>query len=88
MAVVIVSTGAEQQEPLLNRLDPLLRGVVVMALVGLLIIGLALMALTWLGGRRVRRLVKSRPPIRDRELSDWDRKQPASRDDAESGEPD
>ena len=88
IAVVLTGAGAEQQEPLLNRLDPLLRGVVVMALVGLLIVGLALMALTWLGGRRVRRLARSRPPVRDRELSDWDRKQPASRDDGESGEPD
>jgi hypothetical protein len=87
-AVVIISSGAEQQEPLLNRLDPLLRGVVLMALVGLVIVGLSLMALTWLGGRRVRRLARSRPPARDRELSDWDRKQPAIQDDGESGEPD
>ena len=86
--MVIISSGAEQQEPLLNRLDPLMRGIAVMALVGLVIAGLALMGLTWLGGRRVRRLARSRPAARDRELSDWDRKQPAIRDNGDSGEPD
>ena len=87
-AVVIISTGAEQREPLLNRLDPLLRAVVLMALAGLVIVGLSLMAFAWLGGRRVRRLARSRPPVRERDLSDWDRKQPAARDDEKADEPD
>jgi len=54
------------------------RAILVMALVGLVLTGVLLMTITWLWGRRLRRISRSRPPERPREVSDWDRKQPAS----------
>jgi hypothetical protein len=70
--------------PLLDRLDPQRRAAVLAALAGLILLGIGLVLLVWLGGiaarrrNRVERLRTERtraahPP----QISDWDRKQPA-----------
>jgi hypothetical protein len=66
-----------QAKPLLERLPSDDRLRVLMALTGLALLGIALMAFAWLYGRRVRRLTRQRPQRRQRGPSDWDRKQPA-----------
>ncbi|HEV2971488.1 MAG TPA: hypothetical protein VGY55_16045 [Pirellulales bacterium] len=62
--------------PLLERLDPTQRAAVLAALFGLVLVGLALVAFIWLGGRFVRRQNSRNPPHRPPLQSDWDRKQP------------
>ena len=63
-----------RQQTLLMRLDPANRAKVIMALLGLVLVGAALVALVWLGGRRLRRIARERsgptPPHQD----DWYRK--------------
>jgi hypothetical protein len=70
--------------PLIDRLDPQRRAAVLAALAGLILLGIGLVLLVWLGGmaaRRRNRIERSRaersralqPPL----VSDWDRKQPA-----------
>jgi hypothetical protein len=70
--------------PLIERLDPQRRAAVLAALAGLILLGIGLVLLVWLGGiaarrrnrvERVRteRLRALHPP----QVSDWDRKQPA-----------
>ncbi len=65
--------------PLLERLSPTQRAAVLAALFALVLLGMALVAFVYLGGRFVRRQSRSskspkprQPPI----VSDWDRKQP------------
>ena len=50
-----------QGEPLIRRLDPATRVKVLAALAGLIILGFGMVMLTWLGGRAVRRYMRSRP---------------------------
>ena len=50
---------AQQTEPLLRRLDPATRAKVLAALAGLIILGIAMIALVWLGGRATRRYMGS-----------------------------
>jgi hypothetical protein len=73
---------AEEVEPLLRRLDPEHRAAVLAALFALVLLGLALVAFIWLGGRFVRHQGRGtpRPPPRAPIQSDWDRKQPAAGD--------
>jgi hypothetical protein len=56
--------GAQQPktEPLLMRLDPPSRTMVIMSLLGLVIFGVALTALVLIGGRRLRRIARQRLP--------------------------
>lgn len=56
--------AAEQPTSVLERLDPPTRAVVLMALLGLVLLGLGMVALTMIGGRWVRRLARQRPPVR------------------------
>jgi hypothetical protein len=65
---------AEQAEPLLMRLDPQRRAKVLMALLGLVLVGVALIVLAFLGGRYLRRVIKQ--PIRATRPGDddWSRK--------------
>jgi len=64
----------KKAEPLLLRLDPVTRTKVVMALLGIVLAGLGLVALAWLGGRRLRQLAgKSFPATRTGE-EQWYRK--------------
>jgi hypothetical protein len=81
--MVVVSSAAEGPIPLLERLSPELRAIVLMALAALVILGIGLVGFAWLGGRHVRRLARKRPPDRTREISDWDRKQPLKNQDDE-----
>jgi hypothetical protein len=62
--------------PLLQRLDPSQRAAVVAALFALVLLGMALVAFIYLGGRFVRRQNRRTPPSRPPLASDWDRKQP------------
>ena len=64
----------KQAEPLLVRLDPERRAKVLMSLVGVVLAGLGLMALAWLGGRRLRRITRKPLPPTPRAEDDWYRK--------------
>ena len=52
---------AERSEPLLERLDPVTRTKVLMALLGLVLLGITMIACVMIGGRWVRRLAQHRP---------------------------
>jgi len=66
---------AQQAEPLIRRLDPQTRAKVLAALAGLIILGFAMIALVWLGGRATRRYmgIEPKPRRRDTEVNpdDW-----------------
>lgn len=72
--------AAEDPDPQLpiNRLDPLTRTKVIMALLALVILGLGAIVCVRLGGRWVKRVVRSKPEqpkASSGEIpSDWDRK--------------
>jgi hypothetical protein len=53
---------AQQTEPLIRRLDPQTRAKVLAALAALVILGLALVLLVWLGARATRRYMNSGRP--------------------------
>jgi hypothetical protein len=63
----------DNEQPLLMRLKPTERASVLMALLGLVLVGLALMTVTWLAGRYVRRLTK-KPAAPLSPPDDWYRK--------------
>ncbi|MCA9119088.1 MAG: hypothetical protein H6822_23295 [Planctomycetaceae bacterium] len=69
---------AQQTEPLIRRLDPQTRAKVLAALAGLIILGMAMIALTWLGGRATKRYMGISPKSRRRESDldpdDWAQK--------------
>ncbi len=63
--IVLLGAGESRAapQPLIERLDPVTKARVMMALLGLVILALAVVALVLMGGRFVRRLSKtSRPP--------------------------
>lgn len=66
---------AQQAEPLIRRLDPQMRAKVLATLAGLVILGIAMVALVWLGGRATRRYMGSETKPRRREPAinpdDW-----------------
>ena len=66
---------AQQAEPLIRRLDPQMRAKVLAALAGLIILGIAMTALVWLGGRATRRYmgIEAKPRRREPEVNpdDW-----------------
>ncbi|HUG71656.1 MAG TPA: hypothetical protein VMM76_28185 [Pirellulaceae bacterium] len=66
---------AQQAEPLLRRLDPQTRAKVLATLAGLVILGFAMIALVWLGGRAARRYmgIEKKPRRREPEVNpdDW-----------------
>jgi hypothetical protein len=63
--------AAEEAEPPLKQLDPQSRAGVLLALAGLVILGLGMIALVWLGAQHVRRLARQRPIERLRDESNW-----------------
>jgi hypothetical protein len=70
----LVLAAEEKARPLLLRLDPESRAKVLMALLGLVLVGIGLVALTILAGRHVLRIARtSHGPTRRRE-DDWYRK--------------
>lgn len=62
---------ADLAEPVVKRLDGPRKAMALAALAGLVILGFALILLTWLGGRYVRRLAASGPPARPPHADDW-----------------
>ncbi len=66
---------AQQAEPLIRRLDPQTRAKVLAALAGLIILGFAMVALVWLGGRATRRYmgIEAKPRRRKPDINpdDW-----------------
>jgi hypothetical protein len=64
----------DKEQPLLMRLKPAERASVLMALLGLVLVGLVLMTVTWLAGRYVRRLAKKPPATTSPLPRDWYRK--------------
>ncbi len=66
---------AQQAEPLIRRLDPQTRAKVLATLAGLVILGIAMIVLVWLGGRATRRYMgieaKSRRRDPDVNPDDW-----------------
>ena len=78
-----VLLAAEEADPPLKQLDPQSRAGVLLALAGLVILGLGMIALVWLGAQHVRRLARQRPIERPREESSWTAA-PRIRDDAQS----
>jgi hypothetical protein len=71
--------AADEPQTLWQRLDQLTRGRVTLALVGLLLLAGLLMLLVAISARMMRRIARHRPPIRPREISDWDRKEPGDK---------
>jgi hypothetical protein len=68
---IAILLAAEEIEPPLPQLDPQRRASVILALAGLVILGLGMIALVWLGAQHVRRLARQRPIPRSREPSSW-----------------
>jgi len=66
---------AQQAEPLIRRLDPQTRAKVLATLAGLIILGITMIVLVWLGGRATRRYMgtdaKSRRRAPDVNPDDW-----------------
>ncbi|MBI2481755.1 MAG: hypothetical protein HYV60_24865 [Planctomycetia bacterium] len=66
---------AQQAEPLIRRLDPQMRAKVLAAFAGLIILGLAMIVLVWLGGRATRRYmgIEAKPRRREPDVNpdDW-----------------
>ncbi len=60
-ADALVAAATQTAEPLLVRLDPARRAQVVMALLGLLLLGGLLLAVAVMWGRRARRIARLRP---------------------------
>ena len=81
---------AQQKQPLIKKLDGPTRAKVLAALAALIILGFAMVALTWLGARVTRRYMKGtsfhRPTPRP-EKSDWS-PQPFKAGDKLADEPD
>ena len=69
---------AQQTEPLIRRLPPEKRAMVLAALAGLIILGLAMIVLVWLGGRATRRYmgIEAKPRRREPQINpdDWTHK--------------
>lgn len=53
-------------KPVLERLDPARRAKVLAAIAGLVILGLGLMALAWLGAKATRRYMNREPVLREK----------------------
>ncbi len=75
-----VTFFADLPEPPAGQLDETERGRLMLALVGLSLLGLVLVAMIYLGGRMTRRIARQRPIERARPQSDWDRKDHGTND--------
>ncbi len=70
--------AAEVQRTLWQRLDEATRGRLALTLAGFLLLLVLIILLIALSARMLRRLARHRPPERPRQISDWDRKEPAN----------
>jgi hypothetical protein len=70
----LLAAADEKAEPLLMRLDPVSRAKVIMSLLALVLVGIALVAMAWLGARHLRRIARKplRPTVEHED--DWYRK--------------
>jgi hypothetical protein len=64
----------QKAEPLLMRLQPETRAKVLMALLALVLVGIALIALVWIGARYLRRIAHTPPRSTRPHEDDWYRK--------------
>lgn len=77
-AFYLLIAAQQSSEPVLERLDPPRRAAVIMALLGLTLIGLFLITFVMIGGHWVRRLARHRPgrwrivndPVTNRQFSE------------------
>jgi hypothetical protein len=82
MAVVLMQAVAfgQEQRTLINRLDPKTRGKVILALAGLVLLGLLMIVLTWLTFRIIRGRIRHAQELADHQRArhgdddDWARK--------------
>lgn len=72
MAICLIA--ATENEPLLRRLSPSQRGRVLLALAGLVLLGLLVVAMIWLAGRYWRKQVRRPLPPTSAKEDDWARK--------------
>ena len=70
----LVLAVEERAEPLLVRLDPEQRAKVLMALLGLILLGAFSIALVYFGGAHLRRIARSSPGASRDTRDDWYRK--------------
>jgi hypothetical protein len=70
----VLAETNEKAEPLIMRLDPPLRAKVLMALIGLIVVGLGLVLFIILGGQRLRRIAKESPAVTPPGGDEWYRK--------------
>jgi len=72
--VPLLWAAEEKAKPLLMRLEPQDRAKVLMALLGLVLLGVALVALTFFAGRQVLRMARASHGPTRRHEDDWYRK--------------
>jgi hypothetical protein len=70
--------AADAQRTIWQRLDEATRGRLALTLAGFLLLLVLVILLIALSARMMRRMARHRPPDRVREVSDWDRKEPAN----------
>jgi hypothetical protein len=70
----LLLAAEEKARPLLLRLDPQNRAKVLMALLGLVLVGIGLVALTVMAGRQVLRIARTSHGPTRRYEDDWHRK--------------
>jgi hypothetical protein len=87
-SLLAVEQVDQKAEPLLMRLQPVTRAKILMALLALVLVGIALVALVWIGARHLRRIAKT--PLRSTRPhdDDWYRKPLIPPDPPSSGGPD
>ncbi len=76
----LVVAAAVDDRPLLLRLSPTQRAGVLLALLGIVIAGVALVGLAWWAGRYYRRLARRPLPPATPHADDWYQKRLASND--------
>jgi hypothetical protein len=78
--VLPLLVAADAPPTIWQKLDDAVRGRLALALVGFVLLIALLILLVVISARMMRRIARHRPPERPREVSDWDRKEPAGND--------
>ena len=71
---VLPPAAAETTQTMLMRLDPVQRAKVMMALLGLVLVGGMLIVMVFFAGRQLRRIARKRPAPTPQRDNDWYRK--------------